>query len=94
MLRFLFVIRYCEIIEMHGHRDARPCASTDVLLFLSNKNVDRGTRQFPFFPQFVFEESFVWFLDVLRQVGIKDEGWNLSVGQLTHIFYFDIFTFD
>lgn len=62
-------------------------------LLLTNKNINRSTRQFPTLAHFVFEETLVRFLHVLRQVGKEHERRNLRIGQLSNVFYLDILTF-
>ena len=61
-------------------------------LFLTNEYVDGWTRHCPIVSYLVFQESFVWLFDVLRQVCIENKRWNLSVWQLSAILNLDVFS--
>lgn len=67
---------------------------TDVLLLLSDEDVDGCAGEVPSFADLVFEEAFVGFLDVLGQVGEEHERWDAGVGQLHAVLDFDVLALD
>ena len=50
-------------------------STTPSFLFFTHENLDRHTREFPVFPDFVFQETLVRFFHVLRQIAIERESW-------------------
>ena len=61
-------------------------------LFLPDENIHRHSVEIPFGTDFVFEETLVWFLYILRQVRKEQERRNTCLVQLHTVLYLDIFT--
>ena len=67
---------------------------TGLFLLLPYIYIYRCPRQIPFLTHFIFKETSIWFLYILRQIGKINERRNLRIRQLRNVFYFDILTFD
>ena len=63
-------------------------------LLLTYEYLNGGACEVPAFTYLVFKEALVRLLDILRKVGVKDEGGNLCIGDLRALLYLDIFTLD
>lgn len=53
-------MKYCRAISF---------IYTNIPLLLSDINIDRCTGQIPLLTHFIFQETFVRFLHILRQIG-------------------------
>ena len=63
------------------------------LLFLTNINIDRSSREMPFFTHLVFQETTIRFFHILRQIRKEHERRNLRIRQLSTILDLDVFAF-
>ena len=63
-------------------------------LFLSNKDIDGCATEVPTLANLVFQEALIGLLDVLWQVGVEYESWNLRICGLRTIFDLDVLTLD
>ena len=63
-------------------------------LFGANENLHRSTLEIPPTTQFVFQESSIWLLDILRQIGIEYKCGNMCIRNLGAILYLDVLTLD
>ena len=61
-------------------------------LLLPNKHINRCTSQSPVLANLVLKKSAIVLADVLREVGIEHEAWNLCVRNLVAVLYLDVLT--
>ena len=62
------------------------------MLLIPEKHLNRNAMKVKLFSQLIFDEPFIWFLDVLRKVTVKGKGWSMG-RQLLDILHLYILSF-
>ena len=70
----------------------RPLWESRGFLLLPNKYINRSTCKCPVLANLILKKSAIVLADILREVGIEHEAWNLGVRNLVAVLYLDVLT--